>query len=50
MVRQYSVETAQKEEFCAAVSVTGFELRDDCRDVVVLFLRAQAPNPIHDRS
>jgi hypothetical protein len=30
------------------VSFTAFELRDDYRYVVVLFLRAEAPNPIHD--
>ena len=50
MVCQYSVETAQKEEICAPVSFTSFELCDDCRYVVVLFLRADAPNPIHDCS
>ena len=40
----------KKEEFCAAVSIRGFKLRYDCRDVVVLFLRARALNPIHDCS
>ncbi len=30
------------------VSFTAFELRDYYRYVVVLFLRAEAPNPIHD--
>src|SRR4029077_1259683 len=37
-----------KQEICTAVSLTGLELRDDCRYVVVLFLRGEAPNPIHD--
>src|SRR5437588_10162642 len=32
----------------AAVSLTSLELRDNSRYVVVLFLRGEAPNPIHD--
>ncbi len=50
MVGQASVEDAQKQGICTAVLFTGLELRDDCRYVVVLFLRAEAPNPIHDCS
>ena len=32
------------------MSASSLELRDDRRDVVVLFLKAESPNPIHDCS
>ena len=44
----YSVGTAREQNMCTAASFTGFELRDDYGYVVVLFLRAEALNPIQD--